>query len=94
MNLWTGRKDVVNVMVDSSTVIKETSLFTTSIPIMDTDLKRFVEHYVLHNDNWMLVDETGAPLCAFTFRENAEALAKIVKRKVVRLYVDKSMWSK
>lgn len=92
VNLWTSRKDYVNVNIDNCTAIKESSLFTVSIPIMDTNLTKFIEHYKYHQDNWCLVDESNTPLCAFTFRENAEAIGSIMKRKIVRLYVDKSLW--
>ena len=95
VDLWTSRKDKINVIADSYTVVKEdTSLFPLSIPIMDTSLEKFVEHYLCHNDNWCLVDDKGTPLCAFAFRENAETLGKIVDRAVKRLYLDKSMWKK
>ncbi len=92
INLWTSHKDSITVNIDNCTAVKEESLFTVTIPVMDVNLQELINNYKYGKDNWILVDEKNIPLCAFAFKENAEVIGNIMKRRVVRLYIDKSLW--
>ena len=89
---WSMNKDEVNVVIENHTVVKEENLFTVKVPIMDASIDTFVVHYKTQGDNWVLVDENDTPLCVFAFRENAEILGYITKRRVVRCFVSKYLW--
>lgn len=70
--------------------VKELSIKTISVPIMDGDLKEFVDHY--HSeDNWVILDEKGFPLAAFIYRANATEASQIFKRDCRRLFVHESL---
>lgn len=89
---WSMNKDEINIVIENHTVVKEENLFTVKVPIMDAGIDTFIGHYKTQGDNWALVDENDTPLCVFTFRENAEALGSITKRRVVKCFVAKSLW--
>jgi len=97
--IWSIKKDMINVIVDNKddkyfyNATKESSLFTTEVPIMDCNLRKFIESYKHSSVNWGLVDDENNILCVFAFKENAEELGKIMQRKVVRAHIDKSLWN-
>lgn len=93
-NIWTTKKEIVNVVVESHTVVKESNLFTVPIPVMDSSVANLVERYCHKYESFCLVDDQDVPLCAFAYRENANEIGSIMKVRVVRLFVDKSMWRK
>ena len=86
------RRDRVNVEFKSAShfyqAIKGPLVNSLSVPIMDGDLKEFVDH---SEDNWVILDEKGFPLAAFIYRANAIETAQIFKRDCRRLFVDKSL---
>ena len=97
--IWSTEKDSVNILYTNNgdnwffTATAEESLFTTAVPIMDCNIKKFIESYKHSSVNWGLTDDQNFILCVFAFKENAEALGKIMHRNVVRVHIDKSLWN-